>query len=94
MNNPLLADFNTPFSNVPFEDIKEEHFLPALKEAIAMGLAEVESICIQEEAPTFKNTILALELVGEKVSKVAEVFLIRPKPTIPFKVLRGNSRLY
>jgi peptidyl-dipeptidase Dcp len=74
MNNPLLADFNTPFSNVPFEDIKEEHFLPALKEAIAMGLAEVESICIQEEAPTFKNTILALELVGEKVSKVAEVF--------------------
>jgi peptidyl-dipeptidase Dcp len=74
MNNPLLADYNTPFGNVPFEEIKEEHFLPALKEAIAIGLAEVDAICLQEEAPNFKNTILALELAGQKVGSVAEVF--------------------
>jgi len=74
MNKPLLADFNTPFNSVPFNEIKEEQFLPAIKEAIDEGLAEVEAICDNKEEPSFDNTILALELAGQKVSRVAGIF--------------------
>jgi len=74
MNKPLLADFNTPFNSVPFEEIKEEQFLPAIKEAIDEGLAEVEAICDNKEEPSFDNTILALEIAGQKVSRVAGIF--------------------
>lgn len=74
MNKPLLADFNTPFNSVPFEEIKEEQFLPAIKEAIEEGLAEVEAICNTQAEPNFDNTILALELAGQKVSRVAGIF--------------------
>lgn len=72
--NPLLKDFNTPFGTVPFTEIHTDHYLPALKEAIEIGLKEVESICEQSEAPTFNNTIVALENSGELVSRIAEIF--------------------
>tara|TARA_R110002050_G_scaffold49818_5_gene115544 strand:+ start:5267 stop:7291 length:2025 start_codon:yes stop_codon:yes gene_type:complete len=74
MKTPLLADFNTPFNSVPFDEIKEEHFLPALKEAINEGLAEVDAIVNNAEEANFKNTILALELAGQKVSRVSGIF--------------------
>ncbi|QNR24424.1 M3 family metallopeptidase [Croceimicrobium hydrocarbonivorans] len=74
MTNPLLKDFNTPFGTAPFEEIKTEHFLPALKEAIQEGLAEIQAICDQSEAPNFSNTIIALEEAGERVGRIAEIF--------------------
>lgn len=74
MNSPLLADFNTPFQSVPFNDIKEADFLPALKQAIKEGLEEIDVITKNEEKATFKNTILALELAGIKASRIAEIF--------------------
>jgi peptidyl-dipeptidase Dcp len=72
--NPLLKEFNTVLGTVPFEAIKTEHYLPALKSAITEGLAEVQAICDQPEAPSFSNTILALENSGQRVSTIAEVF--------------------
>lgn len=72
--NPLLKSFNTTFETAPFEEIKEEHFLPALKEAIEQGQKEVQEIIDQPAAPTFENTIEALEASGELVSRVAEIF--------------------
>ena len=72
--NPLLKPFNTNFETAPFEEIKEEHFLPALKEAIQQGQKEVQEIIDQSAAPTFENTIEALEASGELVSRVAEIF--------------------
>lgn len=72
--NPLLKSFNTTFQTAPFEEIKEEHFLPALKEAIQQGQKEVQEIIDQPAAPTFENTIEALEASGELVSRVAEIF--------------------
>lgn len=72
--NPLLKSFNTTFDTAPFEEIKEEHFLPALKEAIQQGQKEVQEIIDQPAAPTFENTIEALEASGELVSRVAEIF--------------------
>lgn len=72
--NPLLGSFETPFETPPFDQIKEEHFLPALKEALAIGRAEVESIVDNNQAPTFQNTIEALERSGELVSRISEIF--------------------
>lgn len=74
MSNPLLQPFTTVFETAPFNEIKEEHFLPALKEAISRGKEEVEEIANNEETPTFENTIVALESSGELVSRVAEIF--------------------
>ncbi len=74
MTNPLLKEFNSPFGTVPFEEIKTEHYLPALKAAIQEGLQEVDEICANSAEPSFQNTIVALENAGERVSRIAEIF--------------------
>ncbi len=74
MKNPLLQPFNTVFETPPFNQIKEEHFLPALEEGIKQGKAEVEAIVNNNEAPNFANTIEALEQSGTLVSRIAEIF--------------------
>lgn len=72
--NPLLQKFDTPFGTAPFNDIKNEHFLPAIKEAIAEGKKEIEAIKANPEEPDFANTIEALEGSGELVDRVAGIF--------------------
>lgn len=74
MENPLFKSFNTVFETPPFEEIKEEHFLPALTDAIEEGKKEVEAIVSSKESPTFENTIEALENCGTRVSRIAEIF--------------------
>jgi len=71
--NPLLASFNTPFETIPFEEIKNEHFLPAIKEAIQEAKKEIEAIKNNSETPSFKNTIEALEQSGDKLNRAATV---------------------
>lgn len=72
--NPLLESFDTPFQTPPFDLIKEEHFLPAIKEALATARTEVEAIAANSAAPDFYNTIEALENTGELVSRISEIF--------------------
>ncbi len=73
--NPLLKDtFGTPFETIPFPEIQNGHYLPALKEAIAEGLQQVETITNNAAPPTFENTIEALEQSGKKLNRVASVF--------------------
>ena len=72
--NPFLAEWDTPFETPPFNEIKNEHFLPAFLEIMEMEKAEIETIVNNEEAPTFKNTIEAFEKTGEKLSRVSRVF--------------------
>ncbi len=74
MKNPLLQSFDTIFETPPFNEIKEEHFLPALEEGIKQGKEEVAAIVNNDEAPTFANTIEALEQSGTLVSRIAEIF--------------------
>ncbi|OGF59322.1 MAG: peptidase M3 [Candidatus Fischerbacteria bacterium RBG_13_37_8] len=74
--NPLLAKFNTPFGVPPFDSIKEEHYLPAFKEAMKLHQQEIDAIVNNSKAPTFKNTIEALEYSGELLSQVANVFYV------------------
>ncbi|MEJ2543865.1 MAG: M3 family metallopeptidase [Calditrichaceae bacterium] len=72
--NPLLSDWNTPFQTPPFNDIKNEHFLPAIKEGMKAELAEIEAIVNNADTPSFENTIVALEKSGKLLSKVNRVF--------------------
>ncbi len=72
--NPLLADFNAPFNTPPFDKIRPEHYKPAFEQAIAEMKAEVEAIATNAEAPTFENTIVALEQKGRRLTTVAGIF--------------------
>lgn len=74
MTNPLLADWETPFELPPFDRIEDGDFEPAFEMALAEARAAIEAIAGQAEAPTFANTIEALERAGEPLSKVLSVF--------------------
>jgi peptidyl-dipeptidase Dcp len=73
MNNPLLENWNTPFQTVPFDKIKNEHFVPALQYAIQEGKKEIESIANNPDAPTFENTIVALDNSAMLVGRVSVI---------------------
>lgn len=73
MENPLLQPFHTPFGVAPFSEIKNEHFLPAVKEAIDMARAEILDVANNEEPPTFLNTIVALERSGELLGRISGI---------------------
>ena len=72
--NPLLVPFNTSFGTAPFSKIKEAHYLPAIKEAIKIAKEEIEAIKSNTAAPTFENTIEALEQSGELLGRVSTIF--------------------
>ena len=73
-NNPLLGTFNTPHEAAPFNKIKNEHYMPAFKEGIRQGEEEVEAIKNNPEAPTFENTIVALDLAGQLLNRTSGIF--------------------
>ncbi|MCK5883390.1 MAG: M3 family metallopeptidase [Bacteriovoracaceae bacterium] len=72
--NPLLTKFDTPFGSVPFDLIKEEHYLPAMNQGIELAKKEIEAIKQNAEGPTFQNTIVELEGIGEILSQATSVF--------------------
>lgn len=72
--NPFFSEWKTPFGVPPFADIQESHYLPAFREGIARHKAEVTAIAEAQAAPTFENTILALELAGQFTDRVGSVF--------------------
>lgn len=72
--NPLMKPFDTPFGIPPYEKIKPQHYVPAIKAAIEKQRAEIKAICDNPEAPTFENTIVALDYSGEDLNRAAGVF--------------------
>ncbi len=74
MNNPILADWTTPFGLPPFDLITDDDFSPALDQALADARAAIGAIAENSELPTFENTIEALELADETLGKVLSVF--------------------
>lgn len=104
-NNPFFEEWKTPFQTPPFSKIKNEHFLPALEEGIKQQRAELEQIINNPEAPTFQNTIAALEKSGKLLTKVSRVFfnltsantndeLQRVAETITPQLTKLNSDIY
>ncbi|WP_372766987.1 M3 family metallopeptidase [Lutibacter sp.] len=74
MSNPLLDEFKTPFSTAPFSKIKNHHFKPAFIEGIKLAKDEIDAIANNIAAPTFENTLLALEFGGKKLDRMSSVF--------------------
>ncbi len=73
MINPLLSSWNGPFSNAPFSEIKNNHFLPAINEAIVQAKKEIEAIKEKKET-SFENTIVALDRSGHQLDLISSVF--------------------
>ena len=74
MNNPLLTNWTTPFQIPPFDEISDKHFSPAFYESIKRHQAEINAIANDESAPSFENTIEALETSGVDLDRVLSVF--------------------
>jgi peptidyl-dipeptidase Dcp len=74
MENPFFKEWSTPFGVPPFDEIKVEHYVPAVQEGIKQQEAEIEAIVSNTDAPTFENTILAFDKSGALLSKVNGVF--------------------
>jgi peptidyl-dipeptidase Dcp len=72
--NPFFANYTTPFAIPPFDKIKNADYLPAFEEGMKQHNAEIKTIVSNPKAPTFKNTIEALEFSGELLKKVSQVF--------------------
>ena len=68
-----MQEWDTPYGIPPFDKIKIEHYMPAIKAGIAQQEAEIQAIIDNPAAPTFENTVAALELSGEILSKVTGV---------------------
>ena len=74
MGNPFFSEYQTEFKVPPFDQIKMEHYLPALEEGIKQHEAEIAAIVNNTDEPTFENTIWAFDQSGELLSKVQYVF--------------------
>lgn len=73
MNNPFFEEWNLTHGAIPFDKIKVEHFKPAFLAGMEEQTKEIDAIVNNPEAPTFENTIVALEYTGELLDRVAGV---------------------
>ena len=73
-DNPLLGAWSTPHGAPPLAAIRPEHFGPAFDAAFAQHRGEIAAIAEQAAAPTFDNTIAALERAGRTLSRVSSAF--------------------
>ena len=80
--NPFFTDYDAPYQIPPFDEIKEEHYMPAFERGMKEQLEEIDQIANNPEQPTFENTLVELERTGKTLSKVADVF---------FNILSSNT---
>ncbi len=73
-NNPFLTPSPLDFQYPPFNQIQVEHYRPAFEQGMATELAEFETIANQPEAPSFDNTLVAMEQSGRLLGRVGSVF--------------------
>jgi len=72
--NPFFETYDTIFGTIPFTKINITHYVPAVSKGIEEAKAEVDAIVSNADAPTFTNTIGALEDSGETLTKVTSAF--------------------
>ena len=73
-SNPLLSKWDTPFGTPPFDTIRSEDYLPALRAGMREQNAEIAVIVNNENEPTFENTVEAYERSGQLLDDVSNVF--------------------
>ncbi len=74
VGNPFMQEWDTPYGVPPFASIENGHYMPAIKKGILELRAEIDAIVSNPDAPTFENTILAVELAGEDLTRVSRTF--------------------
>ncbi|MBP1224119.1 M3 family metallopeptidase [Flavobacterium sp. 1355] len=72
--NVLLSKFNTKHNTAPFSQIKIEDYVPAFQEGIILAKAEIDAIVNNPEAPTFENTVVAMDFAGDILDRLSSVF--------------------
>ena len=72
--NILTQKFNTKYETAPFQEIREENYLPAFQELIAQSEKEIDAIANNPAEATFENTIEALAYSGEQLDRVSSIF--------------------
>ena len=72
--NPFMEEWDTPYGIPPFDEINDEHYMPAFKKGILELRADIAAILDNPEPPTFENTILAQEMAGKLLTKVSSTF--------------------
>ncbi len=72
--NPLMAVWDTEFGVPPFDQIANDDYIPAFREAMEIHRSEIDAIVNNPEEPTFANTVLALEQAGSLYGRVGRVF--------------------
>lgn len=72
--NILTEKFNTPYHTAPFNEIKNEDYLPAFKELIQQSEEEIDALVASSEEPTFANVIEVLAYSGEQLDVVSNIF--------------------
>ncbi|WP_159019189.1 M3 family metallopeptidase [Algibacter sp. L3A6] len=70
----LITPFQTPYNVAPFSAIENDDYLPTFKEAIKQAKAEIDAIVNNTEAPSFENTIVALDFSGEQLDRISSIF--------------------
>ena len=73
-DNPLFSEFDTPYGIAPFSEITIDHYREGMLRGMEEQKAEIEAIINNPEAPTFENTIEAMERGGELLNNVAGIF--------------------
>jgi len=73
-DNPFFSKFGTPFETPAFDKIENEHYLPAFKAGIEQDSLEIAAVAANPAAPTFENTLEALDRTGELLSTVTGVY--------------------
>ena len=73
-DNPFAKPSTLPLQLPPFDKIKDEHFRPAFEAGMAEELKEMDVIAREPAAPTFDNTIVAMERAGQLLNRVNTVF--------------------
>jgi len=73
-SNPFYAPSTLPFEAPPFDKIKDEDYQPAIEAGMAQQQAEIQAIADNPEAPTFENTIVAMEKSGRLLERAASAF--------------------
>ena len=91
--NPFFSDSTLDLGYPRFDQIKNEHYEPALKQGIDDHLSEVEMIASQLDEPTFDNTIVSLEKSGQLYNTVASVFFALSSAHTNDEILDLQQRL-
>jgi len=73
-NNPLVKQSHYKYGAVPFDEIKQKYFIPALKYAIKDAEKILDEVKNNTEAPTFENTALPMEICSELMGTIAHTY--------------------